>query len=323
MEEMDLREYWEIIVKKRSVVAIVFAVTVLAVTVYGLLATPIYEAYATLTVRDSSTGVTSMLFEGLGGGGGGNTAQNYIQIMKSRRILEQVASTMGLEEDVSLASLEKAMTIQPVQGSDILKISMQSPDPEEAQTFVNTLTDVFIEWNLLYKQEDRRSAREFIQLQLVNVSENLREAEEKLRDFREQERSLSPTQETIAGITQLAELEAELGHLQVRKIEIRERISQARQQLESQEETLISSTTINENPFVTQYRARLADLEIALSGAKEKYTANHPSILSLQAEIEDVKAKLTEQVERVIGTETRTINPLHRELYASVITQEV
>ena len=134
MEEMDLREYWEIIVKKRSVVAIVFAVTVLAVTVYSLLATPIYEAYATLMVRDSSTGVTSMLFEGLGGGGGGNTAQNYIQIMKSRRILEQVASTMGLEEDVSLASLEKAMTIQPVQGSDILKISMQSPDPEEAQT---------------------------------------------------------------------------------------------------------------------------------------------------------------------------------------------
>ena len=35
-----------------------------------------------------------------------------------------------------------------------------------------------------------------------------------------------------------------------------------------------------------------------------------------------MKAKLTEQVERVIGTETRT-NPLHRELYASVITQEV
>ena len=70
MEEMDLREYWEIIVKKRSVVAIVFAVTVLAVTVYSLLATPIYEAYATLMVRDSSASVTSMLFEGLGGGGG-------------------------------------------------------------------------------------------------------------------------------------------------------------------------------------------------------------------------------------------------------------
>ena len=110
MEEMDLREYWEIIVKKRSVVAIVFAVTVLAVTVYSLLATPIYEAYATLMVRDSSAGVTSMLFEGLGGGGGGNTAQNYIQIMKSRRLRAR-ASTM-VKEDVSLES-EKAMTVQP------------------------------------------------------------------------------------------------------------------------------------------------------------------------------------------------------------------
>ena len=132
MEEMDLREYWEIIVKKRSVVAIVFAVTVLAVTIYSLLATPIYEAYATLMVRDSSAGVTSMLFEGLGGGGGGNTAQNYIQIMKSRRIRAS-GFHYGSRRRCKSGEPEKAMTIQPVQGSYILKISMQSPDPEEAR----------------------------------------------------------------------------------------------------------------------------------------------------------------------------------------------
>lgn len=72
-----------------------------------------------------------------------------------------------------------------------------------------------------------------------------------------------------------------------------------------------------------QYTARLADLEISLSGAKEKYTDLHPSVLALQAEIEDVKEKLTEQVERVIGTETRSINPLRQELYAQLIGLEV
>ena len=53
MEEMDLRSTGMIIVKKRGIVAIVFIVTVLAVTVYSLLATPIYEAFTTVIVRES------------------------------------------------------------------------------------------------------------------------------------------------------------------------------------------------------------------------------------------------------------------------------
>ena len=45
--------------------------------------------------------------------------------------------------------------------------------------------------------------------------------------------------------------------------------------------------------------------------------------MALQAEIEDVKEKLSEQVQRVISTETRSINPIHRELYGSLINLEV
>lgn len=321
MEEMDLREYWEIIVKKRVLIAIVFFVTVLCVTVYSLLATPIYEATTTIMVRDQSAGSAMMLFDPIGGMGK-NTAQNYIQIMKSRTILEQVSSTVGLE-DVSLASVEKRLTIQPVQGSDVLKISMQSPDPEEAQRFVDTLASVFIEWNRLYRQEDRRGARLFIESQLESVAENLRLAEEELRVYREKERVLSPSQQTIAGIEQLASLETSLSQVLIGKTETTERLQQVRSKLTEQEETLISSTTIGDNRFVVEYRARLADLEIALSGAKEKYTDRHPSVLALQAEIDDVKEKLTEQVERVIGTETRSLNPVYRDLYASVISLEV
>ena len=321
MEEMDLREYWEIIVKKRLLIGLVFLVTVIGVTVYSLLATPIYEATTTVMVRDQSAGSPMALFDPMGGMGK-NTAQNYIQIMKSRTILEQVTNAMGME-DVSLSALEKRLTIQPVQGSDILKISLQSPDPKEALEFVNTLSEMFIEWNRLYRQEDRRSARLFIESQLESVEAELRVAEEELRMYREKERVLSPSQQTIAGIEQLASLETSLSQVQIGKTEAAERLNQVRVKLGQEEETLISSTTIADNRFVVEYRARLADLEIALSGAKEKYTDKHPSVLTLQAEIDDVKEKLTEQVERVVGTETRSLNPVHQELYASVISLEV
>lgn len=321
MEEMDLREYWEIIVKKKVIILFIFLVTVSAVTIYSLIATPVYEASATVIVSERGVGAQAMLFDGLGGMGK-NSAQNYMQIMKSRTILSEVRSAVGLDDE-SISSLEKRLTIQSVQGSDILRVSMQSTEPAEAQEFVNNLIDIFIDWNRHYRQEDRRSARLFIEEQLITVADGLETAEQKLQTFKEQAGFLSPSQETLARVNQLADLEAKLGEVKIARTEITERINQARAKLQEQEETLISSTTISDNRFVTEYRARLADLEIALAGAREKYTVRHPSVLALQAEIEDVKGKLTAEVERVVGTETRTINPVHRELYGSIITQEV
>lgn len=321
MEEMDLREYWEIIIKKRVLILVVLFLVVLAVTIYSLVATPIYEATTTVIVQEQ--GASQMLFLDGFSNMGKNQAQNYIQIMKSRNILEQVHDRAGLSEEYDLIKLAKKLNIQPVQGSDLLAISIQSSDPEEAQLIVNSLADIFINWNTLYRQDDVRSAKEFIQRQLITVEENLKLAEENLKQFREDEKLLSPTEETIAGIGQLANLEKLQAEADIAIRETQERIERVHAKLSAEEETFVSSTTIGENAFVTQYRARLADLEISLSGAKEKYTDLHPSVLAIQAEIEDIKEKLADQVERVIGTETRTVNPIHRELYGSLIDLEV
>lgn len=296
MEEMDLREYWEILVKKKQLILAVFFVTVLAVTIYSLVATPIYEASTTVIVREGGSGAEAILFDGIATLGK-NTAQNYIQIMKSRTVLEQVAAELGREE-LTPTALDKAITIQPIQGSDVLKISMQSPEPTLAQAVVNKLADVFISWNLDYRQNDRKAARLFIESQLETVEQDLRLAEERLQNFKEEQGVLAPAQETTAVVGQLASLHSNLTELAISKQEIDERIRQVRANLAEQDETLISSTTIADNRLVTEYRSRLADLEIKLSSAREKYTERHPEILSLQAEIEDVRRKLTEEVER-------------------------
>lgn len=321
MEEMDLREYWDIIVKKKKLIATVFAVTVLAVAIYSFLATPIYEAFTTVMVREAGSGVEAILFDGIATMGK-NTAQNYIQIMKSRTILERVVDRVGREE-LTPRVLEKAITIQPIQGSDVLKISMQSPEPELAQAVVNSLADIFIDWNLDYRQNDRRAARVFIESQLETVERDLRLAEERLQNFKEEQGVLAPSQETAAMVSQLASLQASLTELTIAKQETQERMRQVRASLAEQDPTLISSTTIADNRLVTEYRSRLADLEIKLASAREKYTDRHPEILALQAEIEDVRRKLAEEVERVVGTETMTLNAIYQELYGKLINLEV
>ena len=115
----------------------------------------------------------------------------------------------------------------------------------------------------------------------------------------------------------------ELAQTQIAKIEVEQRLAQIQDKLLAQDEIIISSTTIQNNPLVQTYQQRLADLEIALSGARELYTERHPEVLSLQAEIQEVRSRLANEVERVIATETQTINPIHSQLYSQLISTQV
>lgn len=321
MEEMDLLEYWQIIVRRRWLILAVFVIAVAAAAVISLTMEPVYEATTTVMVQEQGSSAEALLFASMGGLPR-NAVQNYVEILKSRRILDQVKARMGME-DVSQRQILDRLTIQTVQGTDILRVSFQSTDPLEAQRFVNTLADEFITWNRDTRREEMRSAREFIENQLATVSTDLAKAEELLRTYRETERALAPTTETVAKLEQIASLEAKLADVQITRSEILERSSQVRSQLEKQDETLLSTTTIANNPLVMEYQTRLADLEIRLSGAKERYTSNHPEILALNAEIEDVRSKLSQQVDRIISTETRSRNPLYVELYGSLVSLEV
>ena len=148
-------------------------------------------------------------------------------------------------------------------------------------------------------------------------------AEERLKEYKEQERVFSLAEETVAKIEQMGLMDALLTEIRITKEEMAERMIKVRENLAKEDETLISSTSIGQNTFVTEYKRRLADIEIRLSSAREKYTDRHPTIVSLLAEKEDITNKLAEEVERVIGTETMSLNPVHRQLYATLIDLEV
>ena len=159
--------------------------------------------------------------------------------------------------------------------------------------------------------------------QIEIVAAQLKEAEEKLRSFRETERVIQPMQDSSLLVQQYVQWDTELTQTQIARIEVEQRLTQIQEKLLAQDEIIISSTTIQNNPLVQSYQQRLADLEIALSGARELYTERHPEVLSLQAEIQEVRTKLANEVERVIATETQTINPIHSQLYSQLISTQV
>ncbi len=78
----------------------------------------------------------------------------------------------------------------------------------------------------------------------------------------------------------------EMGGLQQATIDItvdqmRARADKVREQLAGMAETVVSSESVIEDPVVQGHRARLADLELQLAVAREKYTEKHPEVQRL------------------------------------------
>lgn len=320
--ELELVEYIRILLKWKWTIIILFVSAVVVSFIVSERMTPIYQASTSVLVKEQKGGVEMPFLETLANMGK-NPVQNYVEILKSRTIMEHVVAKLGLDTPVpssQLDALRSSVKVQPVQGTDTIRITVESDSPQEAMLVANTTVDIFIEQSQLINQEAARSAREFITQQLKVVEGKLERAENALLQYKKSQKIVAPSEETRAQIDKIADLEKLRAETDVEIEEAGATLAQVQKQLKDQNPTLITATTVTDNPFIQQYRTRLAELETSLAGAREKYTEKHPAVMSLVAEIGDVKAKLSKEVEKVVSAETTTLNPVHQSLLQRMVS---
>jgi polysaccharide biosynthesis transport protein len=79
---------------------------------------------------------------------------------------------------------------------------------------------------------------------------------------------------------------------------------------------------VADSPFIQQYKGKLAALEVDLIGLLEKYTDKHPHVIATKAAIEETKAKLNLEINRIVNAEAPSANPLHQGLVQNKLQSE-
>ncbi|PFM78985.1 capsular biosynthesis protein [Bacillus sp. AFS077874] len=140
-ETISLQELFGVI-KKRLIMII--SITVVATVVTGvisyLILTPIYQSSTQLLVNQKETKDSSIYQN--------NQVQTNVQlintynvVIKSPAILDEVINQLNL--DYTVAELTKNITVASEANSQVFTVSVQDPDPKQAQTIVNTIANVF------------------------------------------------------------------------------------------------------------------------------------------------------------------------------------
>ncbi|MEA4883850.1 MAG: GNVR domain-containing protein [Clostridia bacterium] len=328
-EEISLQELWQTILKRGWLIVGLTVVAMIVAFIVSCVVTPIYEAETTLMIKGKSSDFDLSLSEipliGVGMPGISNTAQNYVQLLQSRTILMRALGKLGLEPGVGVPRIEKLKKVintKSVMKTDVLQLKVQLPDKTMACDLANALVDVLIEYDMDMNRSASRTAAEYLMEQVELSDLELRRAEERVLAVKAGKRIVELTAEAEEQIKKLLALETLRAEEQMALGQSQAQLKEIRQQIQGMSETVLSQETIVEDPVVAQYRGRLADLEMKLAVAGEKYTDLHPEVQRLAAEIAEAKGALGSAVARVVGAQVETPNPIRQALLAQVIEAE-
>jgi len=124
-----LRKWWLIGLVSVSCAAVAFGVTHFAVT-------PMYESSALFYVNNHVSLDNSLkVFSENDIYVSQSLLDSYVVILKSRSFLDEVAEHTGL--DISYSELDEMIFAAPVEETEILKVTVTSADPVEAETIAN------------------------------------------------------------------------------------------------------------------------------------------------------------------------------------------
>lgn len=134
-----LKVLWQNVIKI-AICSIVCGIIAFSYTIF--MVTPLYQANCMIYVNNSSfsVGGSSFSISSADISASQSLVDTYIVILKSRATLNEVIEEAGLE--MSYGQLSGMVSASPVNETEIFRVTVTSPDPDQAKLIANTIAEV-------------------------------------------------------------------------------------------------------------------------------------------------------------------------------------
>jgi tyrosine-protein kinase Etk/Wzc len=340
---MELEILWEKIYRRKWIVIQAVLIILLSAVAITFFVSPKYETSAKLLLKTSDS--TSSLLNTLGmtdltrgsqfQSSDDKQIKNSISLSQIIPILNDVISLLQIRDKdgdllkpedllksniiISQVTRKPLVRVEEIVDTDLIEVRVKSSYPEEAAIIANTLAEMHLKENLERRKEEYRSARDFIGEQIKSVEAGYEDTLEELKNFKINENTLDITIETKLGLEKMSELLKRKEEKVIKIAELSASIEKLKSQLENQNENMVSSSAVAENPQLLGLKERLFELEFQLSETLSEKTEEHIDAVILKNKINKARSELSKEIEILQRTST-DLERLERE-YAGVRAQ--
>ena len=194
------------------------------------------------------------------------------------------------------STLISGINVSPRINSDIIDVSYTSVWPEEAKLIINTIVDIYKDFDQKLSSQDASSSVSFLENLVIDQEKNLFRAEEELTLFKKRERMYDLDGYAIDITNQIGAIESNIYATKSEIIINKEKYNILKSKLSNDEKDLAENIVNTINAQVVSLRNELGQLEGQLIQNIALYGQDHNAIMSINKKIGALKSQLNKKV---------------------------
>ena len=219
-----------------------------------------------------------------------------LSMLRTIGILKDPMS-MTLEERV-LAAYYDRLTAFALEKSRVISIEFQSADPDLAARGANLIAEKYLSLQQVAKQDQARSAGQWLSGELEKLRSKVSEAEAKVEDYRAKSNLFIGSNNTSLVNQQLTELSSQVSAARAQKADTEARARQIREALRSGQS--LDSSDVANSELIRRLSEQRVTLRAQLAEQSSTLLPQHPRIKEMRAQIADLDQQIRAEGDRLV-----------------------
>lgn len=333
-DTIDLKKLFSLMIEKKKIVLAIVVICTIIATIVAFILPKSYQS--TTLVRVKSGGSSSAMADyatmsaGFGidiGGGSSGSPESYIELMKSREVLNPIIEKVDLtdEEREKLKMedfIKKYLEITNTKKTDLITIAAYGKTPEEAQMISQGVADNFLALMTKLNKEDNSSVLKFLDEHIKIAKEEMETAENKLQAYQQEHKIYAPDEQAKAIIANLNNYDTTIAQLQAQSEGDSAKLAGVTSQLEQQNASLLEYN-VSDNTNIGNIRESIVNKRVELVGLQQQFTDEHPDVIKAKEELNSLEKSLSDEIAKAVNSQSVTLSPVQSNLLKDKISTEV
>ena len=331
-DTIDLRKLFSLMMEKKKIVIAIVVICTIIATIVAFVLPKSYQSNTLVRIKSSNNlAMSSMaaMAAGLGidvGGSSSASPENYMELMKSREVLEPIMEQVDMpEEDKEKLTTEdfikKYLEITNTKKTDLINITAYGKTPEEAQMISQSIADNFLTLMTKLNKEGNSSAINFLNDRMAIAKEEMKTAENKLQAYQQEKGIYSPDDQAKALIDRLSAYDTNIAQLEAQEQANSAKLQDVTGQLEQQNSSLLEYN-ISDNDAIMNLRTAIVNKQVELVGLEQRYTEEHPDVIQAKQELAELKRSLDREIQSAVNSKSATLTPVQGNLLMEKVQTE-
>lgn len=331
-DTIDLRKLFSLMLEKKKIVIAIIVICTIIATIVAFVLPKSYQSTTLVRVKSGSSSMSgyAAMAAGFGidiGGSSSASPESYIELMKSREVLNPIIEKVDLtdEEREKLKMedfIKKYLEITNTKKTDLITIAAYGKTPEEAQMISQGVADNFLALMTKLNKEDNSSVLKFLDERIKIAKEEMETAENKLQAYQQEHKIYAPDEQAKAIIANLNNYDTTIAQLQAQSEGDSAKLAGVTSQLEQQNASLLEYN-VSDNANIGNIRESIVNKRVELVGLQQQFTDEHPDVIKAKEELNSLEKSLSDEIAKAVNSQSVTLSPVQSNLLKDKISTEV